>query len=293
MRRQWTIVAGLILFSATLQGVVLYRTATAGPTPGLRRRRPGNRRKVGDGSSVAGMAWPVRRCSESHQSALAPVPPVSPSPAARTPAVSGLGLAGPPMPGPRVGRVSDDLGNERATGRDDRVGAFGRAGLLLQPAALRRFGLGGRERSSICVLPRWLCWGPWVPPTAPIPAVLAGAVDDRPVLHGPPRTGVDGLALRVQLGPLSQHCGPVPALADRAAERHPGSLFAAGLALGLAILTRVESWVLVAAPAAVTLLLESLPGRRRPWSEKGAAAGCFLFGLLLVLGPYLAASGSR
>ena len=167
-----------------------------------------------------------------HESALAPVPPASPSPAARTPAVSGLGLAGPPMPGPRVGRVSDDLGNERATGRDDRVGAFGRAGLLLQPAALRRFGLAAGSDLLLRPARGGRAGAHGDHRQHPSPAVLAGAVDDRPVLHGPPRTGVDGLASRVQLGPLSQQRGTCPGVGGPS--RRATS--------GLAVCSRIGPW---------------------------------------------------
>ena len=68
-------------------------------------------------------------------------------------------------------------------------------------------------------------------------------------------------------------------------------LLLAGVAAAMAALARAEVLVLVAALAATLLLFQFIPGRSRPWRHFTAAAGMFVLGLAIVLGPYLAAAG--
>jgi len=68
-------------------------------------------------------------------------------------------------------------------------------------------------------------------------------------------------------------------------------LLLAGVAAAMAALARAEVLVLVAALASTLLLFQFVPGRSQPWRHFAAAAGFFVLGLAIVLGPYLAAAG--
>ncbi len=68
-------------------------------------------------------------------------------------------------------------------------------------------------------------------------------------------------------------------------------LLLAGGATAVAALARVEVLVLAGALAVTLAAFQLLPGRREPWGRLAAASACFLLGLVLVWGPYLAAAG--
>ncbi len=62
----------------------------------------------------------------------------------------------------------------------------------------------------------------------------------------------------------------------------------AGMAAGLAVLTRVEVLVLVAA----FLPVWAIAHRRETWARLTTGCGCFAMGLIIVVGPYLVAMGA-
>ena len=71
----------------------------------------------------------------------------------------------------------------------------------------------------------------------------------------------------------------------------PPWLLLAGAATAIATLARVEVLVLAGAMAVTLAVFQLLGGRREAWGSLAAASACFLLGLVLVWGPYLAAVG--
>jgi len=83
---------------------------------------------------------------------------------------------------------------------------------------------------------------------------------------------------------------PIPSLratVHHAPNRGACSWFAvAGLATGLALLTRKESLVLIVALAIALALLQTSPHRRLPWAVLARASSCYILGMALALAPH-------
>ena len=79
--------------------------------------------------------------------------------------------------------------------------------------------------------------------------------------------------------------------ADDPSRRRPSRLFWAGLAMGMALLARVEVLVLGATLVGVLIAAQGSLRYRMPWPALLKGLGCLVLGTGLVLGSYLAAAG--